>query len=236
MTEIAYKLTLLLTAREGHSADALADAWLELESRRPLEHPGLVGHLVGRGLAGPSPIAGAPSAPYDAVVETWWARKNDAADWIASREFTDGWLPERLTLLGGVPAALGGIPQLVWSRDAETAGAEVRVLVLPVARGRLRFEQFVEHWTGAHAQLALSGPGAIERLRSIEVTPAPMAPPSRFRRTRFHGVGAIEFVSADALAAEFASDHYREHLVPDEPRFTDPAASAAILTRPVRLR
>ena len=44
-------------------------------------------------LAGPSPIENAPTAPFDAAVETWWDKKNSAADWVVSRAFVEQWLP-----------------------------------------------------------------------------------------------------------------------------------------------
>ncbi|WP_324650620.1 EthD domain-containing protein [Georgenia sp. H159] len=235
MTAIAYKLTLLLTAREGLSPDDLADAWLELEERQPLRAAGLVAHTFNRLLPVPSPVTGAPPAPFHAAVETWWQRKNDAASWVVSREFEEEWLPDRLALLAGPPAAVGGAPGLAWERDLPEPAAPVRVLVLPVALRRLRFAEFVDHWTTQHTRLALEGPLAKDRLVSLEHTPAPIPPPGQFARTRYDGVAAITFESAEALAAEFGSDYYEQVLAPDERRFTDTAFSAALVTEPVAL-
>lgn len=236
MAGTAYKLTILLKARAGLSPESFADAWLGVEEQQPLEAGGLVRHTFDRPLAGPTPVAAAPAAPFDAAVETWWQRKNDAADWVVAREFEDHWLPEHLELLAEPPTAVGGVPELVWGRDLPAGTTPVRVLVLPVAQRRLRFDDFVARWTGEHARLALDGPGAKERLVSLEHTPAPMAPPARFPRTRYDGVGAITFASTEALAAELSSEHYQQVLAPDELRFLDPAFSASLLTEPVPLR
>ena len=235
MTTIAYKLTLLLTAREGLSPDNLADAWLELEERQPLQAAGLVRHTFDRLLPVPSPITGAPPAPFHAAVETWWQRKNDAASWVVSRKFEEEWLPDRLALLAGPPAAVGGAPEVAWERDLPEDATPVRVFALPVALRRLRFAEFVDHWTTEHTRLALEAPQAKDRLVSLEYTPAPIPPPGQFARTRYDGIAAVTFESADALAAEFTSDYYEQVLAPDERRFTDTAFSAALVTEPVAL-
>ena len=150
-------------------------------------------------------------------------------------QFADRWLPDHLELLAEPPAAIGGAPELIWERELPVDATPVRLLVLPVALRRMRFADFVDHWTSQHAQLALGGPQTKERLVSLEHTPAPIAPPARFARTRYDGVGAITFESPEALAAEFSSDHYQQVVAPDELRFTDPAFSAALITEPVTL-
>lgn len=138
-------------------------------------------------------------------------------------------------MLAGQPAAIGGVPRLLWGREVSGKAGEVKVIVLPVGLRRLRFQEFVDHWTGVHAQLALGGPRTKERLVRLEDTPA-VGAPSLFERTRYDGVGTLTFESRDALAAEFGSDYYRENLAPDESRFADPALSAGLLTSPVTLR
>lgn len=229
MPDIAYKLTILLSRQTELTPADFVERWLEVERRDPVVAPGLARYVAHRPYPGPSPIAGAPAAPYDAAIETWWRRKNDAADWVTSREFENGWLPERLPLLEGRPAAVGGEPQVVWERELAAGTSPVTVLVLPVALRRLRFQDFVAHWTGAHAELAFSGPHTTERLVRIEDTPAPAAPPSWFERTRYDGVGALTFVSSAALAEEFIDDHYARDVAPDEMRFTDVRTSRTLL-------
>jgi len=236
MPGIAYKLVILLKAREGLSPEAFADAWLSLDASCPIAADGLVRTVFDRPLRGTSPIANAPNAPYDAALETWWRRESDAVDWAASREFEERWLPQRMALLAARPAAIGGPPQVIWEREQPAGSSPVTVLALPVALRSLRFQQFVDHWTGPHAELALGDPHTKKRLVRLEDTPAPTAPPVQFDTTRFDGIGAITFESAEALAASFSSDYYREHLAPDEPRFTDSTLSAAILTRGTDLR
>lgn len=236
MTDIAYKVVLLLKRRPDLTPEAFADAWLELAVKDPVNAPGLDRQVFDRPVVGQAPIANAPAAPYDAAEEYWFETKALAADWFLSRAFADHWLPPRLKLLDSRPDAVGGAPQVIWERSAaaDPKGA-VKVIVLPVALRKLTVQQFVQHWTGPHAELALAGPDTKERLLRIEDTPAATTP-TPFGETRYDGVGAITFESAEALAAEFSSDYYREHLAPDEPRFTDPVFSGALLTSPVSLR
>ncbi|MGX5697151.1 EthD domain-containing protein [Agromyces soli] len=226
---VAYKLTLLLKRQPELPLEEFSRSWLELERAKPLISPGLVQYVFNRALPGGSPIAGAAASPYDGVVETWWTRKNDAADWAVSRGFEESWLAPRFGLLAERPAAVGGAPQLIWELEQTEAMTPVTAIVLPVARRSLRFDEFVEHWTSSHAALALGGPGTKDRVIRLEDTPAPIAAPSRFTRTRYDGVGAVTFASAEALAAEFASEYYRDVVAPDEPRFTDISTSAVFV-------
>lgn len=235
MTGAAYKLTVLLKIREGLTPEDFAGAWQAREEKQPLDGPGLVGHTFDRPLVGDFPVAAARTSPFDAAVETWWQRKNDAADWVVSRQFVERWLPERLELLAEPPAAIGGVPELIWERELPSGANPVRLLVLPVALRRLRFDDFAERWISRHAQLALDGPQTKDRLVRLEDTPAPIAPPARFAHTRYDGVGAITFESPEALATELSSVYYRQVLAPDEQRFADPAYSAALIAEPVTL-
>lgn len=230
-----YKLTLLLTRRPDLSPEQFADAWLALDRRYPLILPGLERYVFNRALSANSPIAGAADSPYDAVIETWWTRKNSVADWVVTREFDEQWLPPRRALLAETPAAVAGEPIIVWEREVTEDMSPVTLIVLPAARRRLRLTEFAEYWTGAHAELALAGEATQRRLVRLEDTPAPLASPSRFTRTRHDGVGALTFASMEALAAEFSSSHYRDVVAPDEIRFTDPAYSSAFLGSPIDL-
>ncbi|ALJ21390.1 EthD domain-containing protein [Microbacterium sp. No. 7] len=233
MSSPAYKLTLLLKAREGLDPDVFADRWLKLEAADPLTAPGLVGHVFNRPLLGVAPIVNASSGVYDAAQETWWERKNDAADWFVSRAFP-AWLALRTPLLAARPDAVGGQPNVIWEQAEEEPGETVKVITVPVARRSLTVGEFSEYWTGTHAELALQGPGTKERLVRLEDTPA-QPTPSPFTKNRYDGVGAITFSSEAALAAEFDSDYYRNTLAPDESRFSDPVFSTVLVTRPVAL-
>lgn len=226
---VAYKLTLLVTRKPELTDDEFADAWLDLDRRHPLVVPGLVRYVFNRRVGGRPPIAGASESPYDAVIETWWTRKNDAADWVVSRDFEEGWLPPRMALLAERPAAVAGEPLVLWEREVTDDMEPVTAILLPVSRRSLRFQDFVTHWTGRHAELALGGAHTRERVVRLEDTPAPLTPPSRFTRTRYDGVGAVTFESIDALADEFGSEWYRDEVAPDEPRFTDPSVSAVFV-------
>ena len=234
MADAGYKLVILVKSGSDLSPAAFTDAWAQLEREHPASSAGMLRYAFDAPLAGASPIANAPTAPFDAAVETWWDRKNSAADWVNSREF-EAWVNLRLELLAGRPTGIGGIPQVIWQSDQTIPASAVKVLILPVAARRLRFQEFAEHWTGEHSRLALGGPHTKERLLRLEDTPAPASATSRLVRGLYDGVGAITFASLDALSAEFGSEYYRSTLAPDELRFTNPAASAALLTREIPL-
>ncbi|MBW9120493.1 EthD domain-containing protein [Microbacterium trichothecenolyticum] len=229
----AFKLVLLLRSSDAHDADAFTQAWSQLDAEHPLEASGLVAAAFNAPVAGRVPISHIGAAPFDAAFETWWTRKNDAADWVVSHAFSEEWLPRRQDLLAVRPTGIGGAPQVLWESDAPVPPQAVKVFTLPVSRRRLSFAEFSEHWTGPHAQLALDGPGTRERLLRLEDTPAPLAVSTRLERGRYDGVGALTFASLDALEAEFATEHYREKLAADELVFTEPEFSAGILTREI---
>lgn len=231
MPDAAYKLVIAMKTREGVTADAFVDVWRDAADAEVERPAGLLHSTLDAPLPSPAPITNtAASSPFDAAWESWWTRKNDAADWIVSREFQEVWLPRRLSLLAGLPTAIGGVPQLIWESDQAPTPDAVKIVVLPVAARRLRFQEFVAHWTVEHARLALSSPGIRERLLRLEDTPAPISSTTRLARGRYDGAGTLTFSSAAALAAEFEGDHYRDVLAVDEPRFTDPAFSAAFVT------
>jgi hypothetical protein len=229
--EAGYKLVVLLPAPLEMSTGRFADAWDDLDHRSPASAPGLIRYVFNEPMAEPPPIANAGHPPFVAAAETWWDRKNSAADWVVSASFRNEWLPPRLELLGRRPTAVGGIPQLIWEAPEQPGPDAVTVFTLPVASQRLRFQEFVDHWTGPHARLALSSPGVEHRLLRLEDTPAPKPATTQLEHGRYDGVGTLTFASLDALRAEFDSDYYRSELAPDELRFTTPTASHALLTR-----
>ncbi|WP_417564776.1 EthD domain-containing protein [Microbacterium sp.] len=234
MPAIAYKLTMLLEAQPGLSAGDFAGQWLSLEQADPLRADGLLGYAFDRVHDGAVPIKSTPPSPYQAATELWWAKKRDAADWFISRHF-ERWLQRRLPLMRGRPGAVGGEPKLIWERpDTSRLTTRVRILVLPVALRRLTVAQFVAHWTGAHAALALGGPRTKQRLLRLEDTPAADLPGS-LMRTPFDGIGAIDFESLESMRAEFSEHYYHDVLAPDEPKFTDSSQSTALLTTSLRL-
>jgi hypothetical protein len=235
MTAIAYKLVLLLRRRPDLTPEAFADAWLALEESDPIAPRGLIRRVFDRPFAGEAPIANAAASPYDAAEESWWEQKWDTAEWTGSHEHRDRWLLRRLELLAEPPSAIGGAPLLLWERDGGIPEGAVKILVLPVARRGLTTQEFRDHWTGTHAELALGGPRTKERLARLEDTPSDSAP-SLFKRTQYDGIGAITFESAGTLRAEFESDYYHQVLAPDEARFTNPDFSRALLTTEVSLR
>lgn len=231
----AYKLTVLLKRRADLDADSFADAWLEVDRGYPPIAPGLERYVFNRRVSGPHPIADLPSAPYDAVIETWWRRKNDAADWVVSHAFENGWLGRRRAMLAERPAAVAGQPVVGWERPLTDEMSPVTVFTLPVARRNLRLGEFSERWVGVYSGLVLASPVAQEGIVRCELTPALLGAPSRFERTRFDGVSAVTFVSAEALVAAYDSEHRRTMVVPGERDLVDPVFSGRFIGTPVDL-
>lgn len=229
----AFKLVLLLRSDDALDADAFTDAWTMLDFEDPIDATGLIAAAFNAPVAGHVPISHVRAPSFDAAMETWWKRKNDAADWVVSRGFSEGWLPRRLALLAARPTGIGGAPQLLWESDVPVPPEAVKVFTLPVAQRRLSFTEFSAHWTGPHAQLALDGPGTRERLLRLEDTPAPVGVSTRLDNGRYDGVGALTFASVDALQVEFETEHYLEKLSADELAFTEPDFSEGILTREI---
>lgn len=224
-----HKLTLLLQRREGLAADAFTATWLDAPAHVP---DGLTRHVHNRATAR-SPIENAPPAPFDGVEELWFEDRERANAFLWSQAFREEWLAPRRTLLGTGPLlALTGAPMVPWESGA-AAAPDAKLIVFPVRRPGLTFEAFVDHWTVRHAALALGGPHTRERLARLEDTPATGELAGGLSRAPFDGVGTIEFVSREGLLLEFSSDHYREHLATDEPRFTDSSASRAMAVEAV---
>ena len=100
MPAAGYKLVILLKADPALTADAFADAWVKLEREDRVTSPGMLRYAFDAPIVGPSPIENAPTAPFDAAVETWWDKKNSAADWVVSRAFVEQWLPRQTRAAG----------------------------------------------------------------------------------------------------------------------------------------
>lgn len=229
----AYKLGLLLNRRTDFEQEAFADSLLELERSAPVDVAGLLGYAVTIVEGGGFDGTGEPR--YDAIIETWWTRKNNAADWIVSREFESDWLAPRLLLTADRPVAVGGSPTVSFDREVVDETSLVQLVVLPTSPRSLRFDQFVENWTQTHAQLALNGPESRANIVRIEDVPSPIAPPSRFRAARHDGVGVIVFESRGAFEKETSSGYFRERVAPDVANFSMEDHTVLLVGQPHRI-
>lgn len=178
------------------------------------------------------PIENAPPAPFDGIDELLFAAAEDARAWSESDAGRD-WLRARAELLTDTPLALSGPAWALWHSPGALPPHPVKILTLPVRRAGMEMDDFVRHWIEVHAQLALSGPGVTERLAALISCPADPEPLPGLSPAPFDGIGTILFQSPESMAAEFAGSHYREVMAPDEPRFTDPARSRAMMVREV---
>jgi uncharacterized protein (TIGR02118 family) len=228
---VGYKVALFLTRAGTIAASDFASAWLA--AGPPVPGEGLLSHVHNAPAATEVRIENAPPAPFDGIDEYLFASAENAAAYFASGSFRNSWLEPRKPLLGAPIAALAGDATAVWNQDRAAADDAVKILTLPVRREGMDKAAFVHHWLVVHAGLALDGPGTRERLLRLISTPADVRNVADFARAPFDGIGVIQFDSAASLSAEFASPYYRTVMAPDEPRFTDPEASRAMMVREI---
>lgn len=179
-----------------------------------------------------TPIENAPLAAFDGVDELWFANMADLFGWFTSEAAGDRWLSGAGQLLAEPPRAILGEPNLIWQQDGE-APDPIKIITLPTRRAGMSRADFADHWINIHSALALQGPRTRARLRRLEACPSSGALPPTMLASSFDGACSIEFGRRADLAAEFASDHYRLVMAPDEPRFTDPQRSSAIMVEPM---
>lgn len=228
---LGYKVALLLTRAESVPASDFAARWLA--AGPPVSGEGLLSHVHNAPAVSEVRIENAPPAPFDGIDEYLFASAEQAAAYFASAPFRNSWLAPRKPLLGAPVAALSGAATEVWSQDRAPAADAVKILTLPVRREGMDEAAFVHHWLVVHAGLALDGPRTRERLLRLISTPADRQGVTDFARAPFDGIGVIQFDSPASLNAEFASPHYRTVMAPDEPRFTSPEASRAMMVREI---
>ncbi|GGC01418.1 hypothetical protein GCM10011494_19980 [Novosphingobium endophyticum] len=221
-----YKVALFLTRSDAIGPNEFPDRWLAAGSG--VAGNGLVSHIHNAACAADNPIENAPPAPYDAVDEYEFERAGDAAAFFASTTFTADWLGPRRSLLAEPPQVVSGPVRQVWNGMPATPEA-VNILTLPVRRAGMAMADFFEYWSVHHAGLALAGQGTRERLVNLASCATDGRVFGGLASAPFDGIGNIVFDSGASLAAEFASDHYRLNMAPDEPRFTDPAKSRAMM-------
>lgn len=228
---VGYKVALLLTRAPRVPPADFTTAWLRIGP--PVAGEGLLSHLHNAPAVSEVRIENAPPAPFDGVDEFLFVSAEQAEAYFASGPFRDAWFEPRKPLLGAPVAALSGTATSVWSQDRAASADAVKILTLPVRRDGMDMAAFVHHWLVTHAGLALEGPNTRERLLSLVSTPADGRSVAEFTRAPFDGMGVIRFDSLASLNAEFASPHYREVMAPDEPRFTKPEASRAMMVREI---
>lgn len=224
-----YKVALFQTRNSAISAADFTARWL---GAGPPAAPGLLRYVHNAPAQADVPIENAPPAPFDGIDEFLFAAAGDAQAWLAS-DAGRGWIDKRPDLLAGAPLALSGQAWTLWQRPGKPPTHPVKIMTLPVRPADMTTEAFVHHWMEVHAGLALSGPGVTERLHALVSCPADPDPLPGLSPAPFDGIGTILFESPESMAAEFAGSHYREVMAPDEPRFTDPARSRAMMVREV---
>lgn len=226
-----YKVALFLTRRETLSPAAFSTRCLRA---RPPIAPGLLRYTHNAPAQADAPIRNAPPAPFDGIDELLFASAEAARSWLESKAGRD-WIDQRSELLAQAPLALSGQAWTLWKRPGSPPQHPVKILTLPVRPAGMTMDAFSRHWMEVHAGLALSSPGVVERLAALVSCPADREALPGLSPAPFDGIGTILFASRESMAAEFASGHYREVMAPDEPRFTDPARSRAMLVRERRI-
>ncbi len=224
-----YKVALFLTRDPVIDAGDFSSRWL---SAIPPSRPtGLSEYVHNSAAPIEVPIKNAPCAPFDAVDEFVFSTADTAAAWFASEDFAREWLGPRARLLSTPIKSVSGPAVPVWHQDRAAPVDAIKILTLPVRRAGMSMASFAKHWIVTHAGLALAGPNTRERLLLLTTTPADGHTYPAFELAPFDGIGIIKFDSAVSLNTEFASEHYREVMAPDEARFTDTAQSRAMMVR-----
>ncbi|MBB4858536.1 hypothetical protein HNO88_001859 [Novosphingobium chloroacetimidivorans] len=235
---MAVKLILLLSRHPAFAPSDFSANWVADAFDRNEAVGGPVRHLHNRAVEGDAPIENAPPAAFDAVDELWFEDEAALDAWLSAGGAGQAWLDKARRLLQEPPSAIAGRARLVWERDdtGRNLGPDpIKIVTLPTRASGMSAQEFVDHWIDVHSVLALKGPGTRSRLKRLENCPAALPLPDYLSRSRYDGAGAIEFESRADLAAEFASDHYRQVMAPDEPRFTDIQRSCAVMVEPISI-
>lgn len=222
-----YKVALFLTRAPALNAREFRERWLA--SGEMVWPAGLIRYVHNSPVAAEVPIENAPSAPYDAVDEWVFDGPDAARGWFSSSAFRNHWLLGRADLLGKPVEFIAGPVAEILRADGEASDGAIKILTLPVRPAGMSKDAFSHHWLVVHAGLALAGPGTRDRLLRLISSPSDAALLPELEQAPFDGIGIIEFASKADLDAEFASDHYRNVMAPDEPRLTDPARSRAMM-------
>jgi EthD domain len=222
-----YKVVILIKAAESASPETLNHQWITAPV--PVWPSGLQGYFHSIAAHEDVPIENAPPAPFDAIEEFLFDDISDAVAFFGSGEFSNGWLAPRRHLLGGPMLSISGPAISVWEGDTQPADDTVKIITLPVRKVGMSRDGFAYHWIETHAGLALSGPGTRDRLVRLVSTVNDDHVFGPVKSAPFDGAGIVQFASREGFQTEFASDHYHEILAPDEPRFTDPLRSRAMI-------
>lgn len=231
-----FKVILLLKRQTAISSAEFTRRWLEQPTDDYASYAGILRHIHNRSVGDDMPIENAPAAVFDGVDEFWFADAAAAGAFFGSSLFLTHWMPQREALLAEPPLALSGTPRLLWLRKVLQPSDPIKIITLPVRREGMTLEAFGDHWLNVHSALALEGPRTKERLQRLEACPSDNSRVTAFSAAPFDGAGSIEFASREELQAEFSSQHYRDVLAPDEPRFTDPSRSCALMVEPYVMR
>lgn len=176
------------------------------------------------------PIENAPAAPFDAVMEFVFDNADKAEGFFTSRDFAESGLGAGYHLHGPI-LTISGQATRVWQGSRPAATDTVKIVTLPVRRPGMDMATFSRHWLSIHAGLALANAITRDRLVQLASTPADRRQFADMKPADFDGMGVIQFVDREGFDAEFASDHYRDVMAPDEPRFTDIQRSRAMMVR-----
>jgi len=231
-----YKAVLLLKRRPDLASVAFSQDWLDVPWAAFGRRENVLRHVHNRAVQEHTPIENAPMAAFDAVDEYWFRDVGAARSYFLDRAFADTWHALGAPLLSAPPLALSGPAHLLWHRHVARPADPVKIVTLPVRRARMTPEAFGRHWINVHSVLALDGPKTRTRLHRLEPCLSDNNSIIGFPAAPFDGVGTIEFADRSDLHAEFASDYYRNVLAPDEPRFTDPSRSAALMVEAFTIR
>jgi uncharacterized protein (TIGR02118 family) len=96
----------------------------------------------------------------------------------------------------------------------------IKLSILMVRRPDTTYEDFLHHWATTHAETIASQPATRRYIRRyVQDHLAPGSGASR--AAAFDGIAEVWFDSLNDAEAFFASEDYRERVIPDEEAFLD---------------
>jgi uncharacterized protein (TIGR02118 family) len=106
----------------------------------------------------------------------------------------------------------------------------IKLSILMVRRPDTTYEDFLHHWATTHAETIASQPAAKRYIRRYAQDHL-AAEGTASATAAFDGIAEVWFDSMDDAEAFFASDDYRDRIIPDEEVFLDRPRCASFYSK-----
>jgi uncharacterized protein (TIGR02118 family) len=97
----------------------------------------------------------------------------------------------------------------------------IKLSILMVRRSDLTYEQYIEHWRDVHGPLFAAQPASKQYVRKYIQNHVTGDKLPGTTASTFDGIAEIWFDDMVGAKAFFASDNYRQIVIPDEESFMD---------------